>query len=181
MLFQSKESTSVLDMLKADHKKLKELFEQFENEEEKAAKQQIANSAIAELEVHAALEEEIIYPAMRPEIDDDELMDEAWEEHHVAHVLINELKKMKSGEGRFDAKFTVLAENVKHHIEEEESELFPKAEDTEIDWEALEGEVLQRREQLTAKNPARQGGNGRASQKNGKGKRTSREKAKARA
>ncbi len=66
--------------------------------------------------------------------------------------LLGELKKMKPRDDRYDAKFTVLAENVRHHIKEEESEMFPKAEDCEIDWEALYSQVMKRKEQLTAKN-----------------------------
>ena len=69
------------------------------------------------------------------------MMDEALEEHHVAKILIGELREMSPGDERFDAKFKVLAEAVKHHIEEEESELLPNAEDMELDLEAL-GEEL---------------------------------------
>ncbi|THI87075.1 MAG: hemerythrin domain-containing protein [Nitrospira sp. CG24A] len=104
-----------------------------------------------ELEVHSKLEEELIYPAIRAEIDDDDLMDEALEEHHVVHGLLGELKKMKPSDERYDAKFTVLAENVRHHIKEEETEMFSKTEDCEIDWEALSSQVVKRKEQLTAK------------------------------
>jgi hemerythrin superfamily protein len=144
-------ASSVTDMLRDDHKKVKGLFEEFEQAEDTKAKHQIVETALAELEVHAKLEEELIYPAIRAEIDDDDLMDEALEEHHVVHGLLGELKKMKPSDVRYDAKFTVLAENVRHHIKEEESEMFPKAEDCEIDWEALCSQVMKRKEQLTAK------------------------------
>ena len=87
-----------------------------------------SRTALMELEVHSKLEEELIYPAIRAEIDDDDLMDEALEEHHVVHGLLGELKKMKPSDERYDAKFTVLAENVRHHIKEEESDMFPMAE-----------------------------------------------------
>ena len=147
-------ASSVTDMLREDHKKVKGLFEEFERVEDAKAKQRIVETALAELEVHAKLEEELIYPAIRPEIDNDDLMDEALEEHHVVHGLLGELKKMKASDARYDAKFTVLAENVRHHIKEEESEMFPKAEDCEIDWEALYSQVLKRKEQLVAKTSA---------------------------
>jgi hypothetical protein len=75
-------------------------------------------------------------------------MDEALEEHHVAHVLINELKRMSPGEGRYGAKFTVLGESIKHHIGEEEDQMFPEAEDVDIDWDALFNEVMKRKEKL---------------------------------
>ena len=144
-------SASLTDMLREDHKKVKGLFEEFEQATDAKAKQRIVETALTELDVHSTLEEELIYPAIRAEIDDDDLMDEALEEHHVVHALIGELKKMKPSDDRYDAKFTVLAENVRHHIKEEESEMFPKAEDCDIDWEALCSQVMKRKEQLTAK------------------------------
>ena len=151
---QAASASSVTDMLREDHKKVKGLFEEFEQADDAKAKHRIVETALMELEVHAKLEEELIYPAIRTEIDDDELMDEALEEHHVVHGLIGELKKMKPSDDRYDAKFTVLAENVKHHIKEEESDMFPKAEDCEIDWEALCSQVVKRKEQLIAKTSA---------------------------
>lgn len=151
---QEASASSVTDMLREDHKKVKGLFQEFEQADDATAKQRIVETALMELEVHAKLEEELIYPAIRTEIDDDELMDEALEEHHVVHGLIGELKKMKPSNDRYDAKFTVLAENVKHHIKEEESEMFSKAEDCEIDWEALCSQVAKRKEQLMAKTSA---------------------------
>jgi hemerythrin superfamily protein len=144
-------ASSVTDMLREDHKKVKGLFEEFEQAEDATTKKRIVETALTELEVHSKLEEELIYPAIRAEIDNDELMDEALEEHHVVHGLLEELKKMKPGNERYDAKFTVLAENVRHHIKEEESEMFSKAEDCEIDWETLCSQVVKRKEQLTAK------------------------------
>ena len=144
-------TSSVIDMLREDHKKVKGLFEEFEQAEDATTKKRIVETALTELEVHSKLEEELIYPAIRAEIDNDELMDEALEEHHVVHGLLGELKKMKPGNERYDAKFTVLAENVRHHIKEEESEVFSKAEDCEIDWETLCSQVVKRKEQLTAK------------------------------
>ena len=141
----------ITDMLRDDHKKVKGLFEEFEQAEDAKTKQRIVETALAELDVHAKLEEELIYPAILPEIDDDDLMDEALEEHHVVHGLIGELKKMKPSDDRYDAKFTVLAENVKHHIKEEESDMFPQAEECDIDWEALSSQVVKRKEQLMAK------------------------------
>src|SRR5581483_4897420 len=86
-------------------------------------KAESTKTAIQELEVHAQLEEKLIYPAIRAEIDEDEKMNEAVEEHHVVHVLIGELKKLKPSDERFQAKFSVLSELVKHHIEEEEGEI----------------------------------------------------------
>jgi hemerythrin-like domain-containing protein len=137
-------------MLKEDHEKVKTLFEEFEGADDQNTKKNIVTTALMELEIHAALEEEIFYPALRQTDDDEEhedKMDEALEEHHVAKTLIAELQDMAPGDERYDAKFKVLGESVKHHIEEEESELIPKAE-KELDLEALGQEMMDRKEQL---------------------------------
>jgi hemerythrin-like domain-containing protein len=142
-----------VEMLREDHKKVKELFEQFEEADEEDEKARIVETALQELEVHANLEEEIFYPTVREQIDDDEMMDEALEEHHVAKLLIAELKEMSPGDERFEAKFKVLSEAVKHHIEEEESEIFPKAEDIGLDLDSLGEEMTERREELQEGQP----------------------------
>ncbi len=142
-------SNPVLTMLKADHKKVNALFAEYK-EATSRKQQDIARTVIQELEIHAGLEEKLIYPAIREGIDDDELMNEANEEHHLVHVLIAELKTLKPGEDIFRAKFTVLGELVKHHVKEEEGEMFPQAQKAEIDWEELHTEVMERKEQLMA-------------------------------
>jgi hemerythrin superfamily protein len=143
-------TTGVLDMLKEDHEKVKGLFEKFETAEG-SEQADIAATAIMELEVHADLEEKLIYPAIREHIDEDQMMNEAVEEHHLVHVLIKELKKLKPKDEVFQAKFKVLGELVKHHIEEEEGEMLPKAQQSDIDWEALEAAVLTRKDTLVTK------------------------------
>jgi hemerythrin-like domain-containing protein len=137
-------------LLKKDHEKVKDLFEQFEKAESRPAKKKIVTQALLELKVHATIEEEIFYPAVRKAVGKD-LMNEADEEHHVAKVLVAELEEMDGGESHFDAKFTVLAENVRHHIKEEEHEVFPKAKSADIDFEALSQKILKRKEALLAK------------------------------
>jgi len=144
----------VIAMLKEDHKKVKGLFEEYEDATARK-QQEIAETVIHELDIHAALEEELIYPAIREEIDEDDLMNEANEEHHLVHVLIAELKNLDPGDEIFKAKFTVLGELVKHHVKEEEGEMFPKAQKADIDWEKLGAAVTERKEQLTAKLTAR--------------------------
>src|SRR5687768_14832479 len=144
------QGASVVEMLKEDHEKVKTLFEEFKDAQGRQ-KGEIAKTAIQELEVHAELEERLIYPAIRAAIDEDDKMNQAIEEHHLVHVLIAELKKLKPSEDRFEAKFNVLGELVKHHIEEEEGEILPQAEQSEVDWEALETKVLKKKEQLVAK------------------------------
>ena len=141
---------NAIEMLRDDHRKVKELFHQFERTEEEDRKKHIAGETLHELEVHARLEAEIFYPAARQEIDDKELIIEALEEHHVAKILLSELKKVGSGDERFDAKYKVLAENVKHHIQEEESKLFPMLEDS-LDTDEVGQEMEARKEQLQEK------------------------------
>lgn len=143
-------ASGVVEMLKEDHVKVKELFEEFESAEGQE-QAEIAATAIFELEIHAELEEKLIYPAIREAIDDSDMMNEAVEEHHLVHVLIAELKKLKPKDEKFHAKFSVLSELVKHHIEEEEGEMLPEAERHDIDWDALEVAVMKRKETLMAK------------------------------
>lgn len=166
--------TDAIGQLRKDHEQLKHLFEQFEEAEDRRTKQQIVNQALTALTVHAQLEEELFYPAARKAGADDEeiddLMDEALQEHHVAKMLIAELEKMKPGDEFYDAKFTVLAESVKHHIKEEESEMFPKVED-EGDWEQI-GERMHARRQALLEGSGRSNmsGNGRGKAGGARGK-----------
>ncbi|MEO8047312.1 MAG: hemerythrin domain-containing protein [Nitrospirota bacterium] len=142
-------SNPVFIMLKADHRKVKALFAEYP-EATTRKQQDIAQTIIHELEIHAELEEELIYPAIRKGTKDDKLMNEATEEHHLVHVLIAELKELEPSDATFKAKFTVLGELVKHHVKEEEGEMFPEAQKAKIDWEALKAEVMERKEHLMA-------------------------------
>ena len=136
-------------MLKSDHQKVKQLFDRFEDTENTKAKQKIVSDALMELKIHASIEEEYFYPALRQEMeDDDDLMNEADEEHHVAKILIAELEAMRGDEDHWEAKFTVLAENVRHHIKEEEGEIFPKARKTDIDFMALAAAMTEMKKKL---------------------------------
>ena len=120
-------STDAIVMLKADHKEVKKIFRDFEKADNEQTKGQLVKQIIELLTVHTYLENEIIYPTVRrllPDLKDDVL--ESYEEHHVADILCAELYAMQPSDERFDAKTTVLIENVRHHIEEEEQEWFPK-------------------------------------------------------
>ncbi|WP_447979426.1 hemerythrin domain-containing protein [Candidatus Nitrospira bockiana] len=144
------EAISALDLLREDHRKVQELFEEFE-QADKRSRQRIAEQALEDLEIHTKLEEGLIYPAIRQEIDDEEIMDMALEEHHVATLLIKELRKMEPKDERYQAKFKVLAESVRHHIEEEESQILPQAEELDLDFEDLGQKAMAKKEQLTGK------------------------------
>jgi hemerythrin-like domain-containing protein len=122
-------STDAIVLLKEDHKEVRRLFREFESagENATATKGRIAKKILEELTVHTYIENEVMYPEVRkllPNVEDDVL--ESYEEHHVADVLCMELAAMSPGDERFDAKMSVLMENVKHHMEEEEQEWFPK-------------------------------------------------------
>src|ERR1700710_1255400 len=122
-------SNDALVLLKDEHKEIKALFRQFEQAGENATKTKgnLVSKMIELLTVHTYLENELIYPEVRkllPDLEDDIL--ESYEEHHVADVLCIELAVMSPDAERFDAKTTVLIENVTHHIDEEEQDWFPK-------------------------------------------------------
>ncbi len=143
-------NVNAVDLLRADHRKVQDLFEEFEGADTRSL-QRIADQALTELEVHAKVEESVIYPAIREVLDEEDLMDEALEEHHVAELLIKELRKMGPKDERYKAKFKVLAEMVKHHIEEEESQILPQAEQSDIDLVELGQEAMARKDKLMAK------------------------------
>ena len=118
-----------LQLLREDHQRVQDMFRQFENTDDQRERERIARQAVMELQVHAQIEEEIFYPAVRRQTGSEmeEKMNEADEEHHVAEMLMDELSGMRPNDPHFQAKFMVLAENVKHHIEEEESQMLTKA------------------------------------------------------
>jgi hemerythrin superfamily protein len=127
-----------ISLLKADHKEVEQLFKQFEKTGDRALKQKekLVEKMIRALAIHAAIEEMFFYPTVRTaalkansragEASSD-LVLESLEEHHIVKWTLSELEKMNASDERFDAKVTVLMESVKHHVEEEENELFPKA------------------------------------------------------
>ncbi|HEX4969057.1 MAG TPA: hemerythrin domain-containing protein, partial [Nitrospiraceae bacterium] len=144
-------ATFITLMLREDHQKLKELFDQFGKTTNKSEKQNIVTAAIAALEVHAILEEELIYPAWKEHVDEQSLTDDALAEHNVVHLLIKELKEINPEDERYNAKFTVLSEHVKHHIKEEEGKMFRQAEKADLDWDRLTKHVIERRQSLEQK------------------------------
>ncbi len=154
-------------ILKSDHEKVKGLFEQFENSDNKREKRKIVAEAIMELKIHAEIEEKIFYPTVRSKVEDDDLMNEADEEHHVAKLLIAELDQMDGSEDHWEAKFTVLAENIRHHIKEEEGEMFPKARKEDIDFKAI-GQKLLAAKQSLKKNGVPESAEGKLMARNAK-------------
>lgn len=139
--------THAIAILLKDHDRVRDLFDRFEKATTTGAKESIIAEAILELKIHAALEEEVFYPTVRKHVGKD-LMNEADEEHHVARVLIAELDHDGPADDHRTAKFTVLAESVRHHIKEEEGELLPKAKELKLDFEALGRRMLDRKQSL---------------------------------
>jgi hemerythrin superfamily protein len=144
--------TDVLSILQDDHKRVQKLFKQFEkaDRDDSEALREIAEQACAELEMHATLEEELFYPALREVIDEEEmeLMEEARVEHDTAKQLIAQLRELQPGDARYAATFTVLGEYVMHHVEEEESDIFKQAKKAKLDLEALGEQLQERRAQM---------------------------------
>ena len=124
-------SQDAIVMLKQDHKEVRALFREFQKSTTTdARKGKLVQQIIELLTVHTFIENEVMYPRVRallPDLEDDVL--ESYEEHHVADVLVMELSMMRPSDERFDAKTTVLIENVQHHMEEEEQDWFPKVRD----------------------------------------------------
>jgi hemerythrin superfamily protein len=145
-------ATFITLMLREDHQKVKQLFEQFDNTT-MTKKREIVREALAILEVHTRLKEELIYPAWREHIHEQgmDLMDEARETLHVVHALINTLKNMNPEDKRYEPMCTALREQVTHHINEEEEKMFLLVEQTDLDWERLAKHVIQRRQSLEQK------------------------------
>src|SRR4051812_27372371 len=111
-----------LQLIREDHRNVQNLFKRFEQSDSPDEKLEIARNALLQLLVHAKMEEDLFYPAMRRQDDvEEEMMDEAEEEHESAERLIYELKDMTNVDSRYEATFKVLSEQVIHHIEEEES------------------------------------------------------------
>ena len=115
------------NLLKADHKKVAQLFDELESANGKA-KLEVFEQIKTELELHTHIEEKIFYPALEKPRDTHDLTLEAYEEHDVVKKLLQQLSKARTANDEWEAQAKVLRENVEHHVEEEENELFPKAE-----------------------------------------------------
>jgi DUF438 domain-containing protein len=119
-------------MLKEDHDRVRELFKKYEKLGDRASaeKQHIASEVSRELTIHSELEEKIFYPAcLKGKKDAEKMVRESIEEHRIVKTLIGEIGRLSPSDEQFEAKFTVLRENVEHHADEEEDDLFPEAED----------------------------------------------------
>ena len=133
-------------LLKADHDNVKAMFERYEELGDRAlaSKKKLAREICLELTKHAVAEEEIFYSAVREAVGDEDMVDEATVEHACAKDLIAQILSMEPSDDLYDAKVKVLSEQIEHHVEEEEDEMFPKAKKSGLDMAAL-GEAIQAR------------------------------------
>jgi hypothetical protein len=139
-------------LLKADHREVEDLFEKYESANGAAAKRKLAEQICLELTIHTQIEEEIFYPACKGKVDDD-LLDESFVEHDGSKVLIAEISGGKPSDSYYDAKVTVLAEQIKHHVHEEEAflkGLFAQARRSDLDLAALGEKLAARKKELLA-------------------------------
>lgn len=150
-----KKELDAIELLKKDHKEVNALFKEFEKlheAEEHEAADQIVETACTELQIHDKLEIEIFYPAVREQAqkEEDELLNEAEVEHNTVRQLIETIEGMEGSDEKRHAHFTVLMEYVRHHVKEEEKEMFPKVKKLDLDLEALGAEMKERKTELMA-------------------------------
>lgn len=144
---------NAIALLTADHEKVSKLFDQFKKMQDNgsdAEKRSLVKQVCNELTVHAQIEEEIFYPALRGAADAEDLLDEAEVEHASIKKLVSDLEFMNPGAAFYDAKFTVLSEYVRHHVEEEQNQIFPKAKKSGMDLDQIGEELADRKQELAA-------------------------------
>jgi hemerythrin superfamily protein len=146
-----KTTLDAIDLLKQDHDRVEKAFKEFEklDRQDAAACRRLIGSVCEALKVHTTLEEEIFYPAVREAIGDEDLMNEAAVEHETARMLIDQLENMEPDDPNYFATFTVLGEYVRHHVKEEQSEMFPEAKKAGLDLAALGERLRALRESLS--------------------------------
>ena len=182
-------SVNALELLKRDHQEVDKLFKQFEDIKEGAedsAKEELVTQICDALTVHAAIEEAIFYPAARqalPQEQGQDLLDEAAVEHQTLKDIIGRLEMAPTSDPLYDAGVKVLSEYVKHHVREEESELFPKVRASDMDLQAIGRQLEERKQQLEAEasQSSRNGSRGRRSSRGGtmEGEQRGRDQARA--
>ncbi|MGE5170690.1 MAG: hemerythrin domain-containing protein [Rudaea sp.] len=172
MMTKDNGSANALDLLKRDHEAVDAMFRQYEEIKDDAGdaeKMQLVAQICEALTVHAQIEEQIFYPAARRALqgeEDKDLLDEAAVEHQTLKDIIGRLEAAPAKDPLYDAGVKVLSEYVKHHVKEEENELFPKVRGSGLDLQAIGQELAARKEQLEARGSrASSGGTGRGSRR----------------
>ena len=139
-----------ISLLRADHKLVSDLFEEYEKARSSSKKKALVKQICTELSVHAQIEEEIFYPAAKQALRDKELIPEATVEHATLKELIAQVEGIEPDGEMFDAKIKVMSEYVKHHVKEEQNEIFPKVKATKLDLLELGAQLAERKEELLA-------------------------------
>jgi hemerythrin superfamily protein len=145
-----------IELLRQDHRTVEDLFKQFEKlkDDDEDAAAEVIEAACTELKIHDRIETEIFYPAVREQAEEEEvadLLDEAEVEHDTVRELIEKLEGMEWEDEKLHAHFAVLTEYVKHHVKEEEQEMFPKVKKLKnVDLEAIGAEMMERKAELIA-------------------------------
>lgn len=137
-------------LLRADHKLVSGLFAEYEKTRSTSKKRELVAQICTELTIHAQVEEEIFYPAVKRALKDKELIPEATVEHATLKELIAQVEGMEPDGEMFDAKIKVLSEYVKHHVKEEQNEIFPKAKASGLDMLDLGEKLAERKDELQA-------------------------------
>lgn len=147
-----RKSLNAIQLLQEDHEYVKKAFRAFEkmDHEDHEAMKGLVTQVCEALKVHTRVEEELFYPAARKALGDEDLMNEAEIEHDSAKTLIRRLERMKPDDPKYVATFKVLGEYVKHHVKEEESEMFPKARRKRMNLQRLGDRLMARKIQLAA-------------------------------
>jgi hemerythrin superfamily protein len=137
-----------ITLLRADHKLVSTLFAEYEKTRSNSKKKTLVSQICTELSVHAQVEEEIFYPAVKQALKDREMIPEALVEHATLKELIGQVEGIEPDGEMFDAKIKVLSEYVKHHVKEEQNEIFPQAKSTELDMIELGVRIAARKKAL---------------------------------
>jgi hypothetical protein len=143
----------IFEMLKEDHKRAKKAFRDFaklDEEGDTQACEALAARTCKELQLHMRLEEDVFYPAARAGLKEEDLVEEAEVEHGSAKALIEKMQALSGDDPKFAATFTVLGEYIKHHVKEEENEMFEQLGRAKVDWEGVLEEMLAHRMELEA-------------------------------
>lgn len=148
--FKPEKPQEATALLRADHKLVDELFKEYEETKSVAKKKEIVAKICTELSVHAQVEEEIFYPAFKKALHDKELVPEATVEHATLKDLIAQVEGVEPDGEMYDAKIKVLSEYVKHHVKEEQNEIFPKAKSADMDLVKLGAKMGERKAELMA-------------------------------
>lgn len=143
--------SQIIDLLKDDHRRIKRAYREFlrlDAERNGDLCESIVRHTLALVRVHATLEQELLYPLMRPIVSEPEAVDEAEVEHEIIRYLGEQIEASSAVDEKFSARFAVMCEYLLHHVKEEEGDLFPQLRHAKLDWEGIAAEMMERREAL---------------------------------